>query len=79
MKDIFAAGTETTSSTVLWCILHMMAYPEVQSRVQAELDHVVGRNRLPCLDDQDSLPYTSAVLLEVGDNHSSSILHLNQC
>ena len=65
MRDLFIAGTETTSNTVLWGILHMMEYPEVQSRVQAELDHVVGRNRLPSFDDQKDLPYTNAVLLEV--------------
>ena len=50
---------------MMWCILYMMAYPEIQSRVQAELDHVVGRNHLPRLDDLDKVPYTNAVLLEV--------------
>ena len=43
----------------------MMVYPEVQSRVQDELDHLVGRGRLPKLEDQKHLPYTSAVLMEV--------------
>lgn len=39
-------------------------YPDVQARVQAELDQVVGRHRLPCLDDQPSLPYIMAFLYE---------------
>eukprot|EP00069_Balaena_mysticetus_P005175 bmy_17821T0 len=39
-------------------------YPEVQARVQAELDQVVGRDRLPCLDDQPHLPYVMAFLYE---------------
>ncbi|XP_063965202.1 cytochrome P450 2J5-like isoform X2 [Lytechinus pictus] len=65
IADLFIAGSETTATTLTWCILFMMAYPEVQSRVQEELDHVVGRERLPRLNDQGNLPYTCAVLMEV--------------
>lgn len=36
----------------------------MQARVQAELDQVVGRDRLPCLDDQPKLPYIMAFLYE---------------
>lgn len=32
---------------------------------QAELDSVVGSERLPCLNDRDSLPYINAVCKEV--------------
>lgn len=39
-------------------------YPDVQVRVQAELDEVVGRYRLPCMDDQPKLPYVMAFLYE---------------
>ena len=65
IADLFVAGSETTNTTLKWCFLYMMAYPEVQSRVQDELDHVIGRDRLPRLDDRKDLPYTSAVLMEV--------------
>ncbi|XP_030849391.1 cytochrome P450 2J6 isoform X2 [Strongylocentrotus purpuratus] len=65
ISDLFFAGMETTTTTLKWCILYMMAYPEVQSRVQAEMDQVVGRERLPGLDDRENLPYTCAVLMEV--------------
>ena len=43
----------------------MMAYPEVQSRIQRELDDVVGQNRLPTLADRPSLPYTEATIQEI--------------
>ena len=33
MFDILGAGTETTSETLLWGILHMCLKPEVQTRV----------------------------------------------
>lgn len=36
----------------------------MQARVQAELDQVVGRDRLPCLGDQPKLPYVMAFLYE---------------
>lgn len=36
----------------------------MQARVQAELDQVVGRDRLPGLDDQRQLPYVMAFLYE---------------
>ena len=35
----------------------MSLYPEVQKKAQEELDRVIGRDRLPELDDRDSLPY----------------------
>jgi cytochrome P450 len=43
----------------------MMIYPEVQARAQAELDSIVGSDRLPTLDDRARLPYTVALMKEV--------------
>ena len=34
-------------------------------RAQAEVDAVVGRDRLPTLDDLDTLPYTHALVHEL--------------
>jgi cytochrome P450 len=42
-----------------------MAHPEVQEKLQEEIDAVVGRSRLPDLSDRQSLPYTNAVYKEV--------------
>ncbi|XP_063959817.1 cytochrome P450 2J4-like [Lytechinus pictus] len=65
IKDLFFAGTDTTTNTLNWCILFMMVHPDIQSRVQDEIDHVIERNRLPKLDDRQNLPYTNAVLMEI--------------
>ena len=42
----------------------MALYPEVQKKAQAEIDAVVGPNRLPDFHDRPSLPYVNAVLKE---------------
>ncbi|XP_075384314.1 cytochrome P450 2W1 [Tenrec ecaudatus] len=62
--DMVMAGTETTSATLQWAALLMGRYPNVQGRVQAELDQVLG-DRLPQPADQGALPYSNAVLHEV--------------
>ena len=42
----------------------MALYPEVQKKAQAEIDSVVGPNRLPDFHDRPSLPYINAVVKE---------------
>jgi cytochrome P450 len=46
-------------------LLVMVLYPDVQTRTQAEIDSVVGRDRLPTFEDRASLPYVDAVVREV--------------
>lgn len=64
VTDIFGASQDTLSTALQWLLILFTRYPEVQARVQAELDQVVGRDRLPCLDDQPNLPYVMAFLYE---------------
>ena len=40
-------------------------YPDIQRRVQAEIDSVVPEGRLPSLQDRSKLVYTEAVMCEV--------------
>ncbi|NXE86173.1 CP2J2 protein, partial [Menura novaehollandiae] len=63
--DLMVAGTETTSSTLRWALLFMVTNPEIQARVQAEIDAVIGQARLPTLEDRNNLHYTNAVIHEV--------------
>ncbi|XP_014671845.1 PREDICTED: cytochrome P450 2U1-like [Priapulus caudatus] len=65
LGDLFAAGTETTTNTLKWGLLYMLRYPDIQRKVQAELDEVVGRGRLPSIKDKPNLPYTHAAVLEM--------------
>ncbi len=45
-------------------IMTMVNHPEVQRRAQAELDEVVGRQRLPDFNDRPKLPFIQAIILE---------------
>ncbi|NWS71187.1 CP2J2 protein, partial [Crotophaga sulcirostris] len=63
--DLLLAGTETTSTTIRWALLYMAIYPEIQARVQAEIDAVIGQTRQPALEDRNNMPYTNAVIHEV--------------
>ena len=43
----------------------MIIYPEAQKKAQAEIDTVVGKDRLPDSNDKESLPYVEALMKEV--------------
>ncbi|KAG2120520.1 cytochrome P450 [Suillus discolor] len=55
---------ETTSAILMVFVLAMVLYPDVQKRAQAEIDSVVGRERLPTFEDRASLPYIDALVRE---------------
>jgi len=61
---LYAAGAETTATSLIWWTLAMIAFPEVQGRAQAEIDAVVGRDRLPTFADAPHLPYVRAITRE---------------
>ncbi|KAL4634977.1 cytochrome P450 2J2-like [Arapaima gigas] len=63
--DLLEAGTETTATTLRWALVYMMKYPEVQKKVQAEINRVIGQSRQPTMADRVHMPYTDAVLHEI--------------
>ena len=63
--DLFAAGSETTSRSLMFTLAFMMRHPEVAERVRNELEDVVGTKDLVRMEDKESLPYTEATLNEV--------------
>lgn len=65
MRILMLAGTETTSSTLLWGILYMITHPEIQKKVQDELDRVIGPDRTPSWNDKLRTPYTEATIYEI--------------
>ncbi|GAB6030771.1 hypothetical protein CHUAL_007620 [Chamberlinius hualienensis] len=64
-RDLLVAGSDTTSGTLLFSLLYMTLNPEIQEKVQNEIDSVIGRERQPSYNDRFNMPYTEAVILEV--------------
>src|SRR5205823_5903428 len=60
---IFMAGHETTANSLAWTWYLLSQTPEVEARLHAELDTVLG-GHLPTLDDVPRLVYTRAVFEE---------------
>jgi cytochrome P450 len=50
--------------TVLTFILAMALYPDIQTKIRMEIDHVVGHGERPTLDDRSRLPYVNAAIKE---------------
>ncbi|XP_078521553.1 cytochrome P450 2J2-like [Lissotriton helveticus] len=63
--DLFLAGSETTATALLWALLYMVAHPDIQDRVQKELDAVFGSSLVISYADREKLPYTNAVIHEI--------------
>ncbi|KAI0370175.1 cytochrome P450 [Pilatotrama ljubarskyi] len=63
--SLYAGGADTTVSAISTFFLAMSCFPDVQRKAQAEVDAVIGHDRLPALQDRDKLPYLNALVLEV--------------
>jgi len=48
----YSPPNTTVSSTLKFALVFVVKYPEVQSKMQQEIDKVVGRDRMPTLDDR---------------------------
>ena len=57
--------TTKTVSSMKSLFLALVLFPQVQRRAQAELDLVIGRDRLPTFDDRPRLPYNGALCKEL--------------
>ncbi|KAK7037784.1 hypothetical protein VNI00_010745 [Paramarasmius palmivorus] len=69
LKDMasstYAASSETTASTIATFFLVMARNTQAQRRAQQEIDSVVGRSRLPAIEDRGNLPYIEAIYIEI--------------
>ncbi|KAG6371203.1 cytochrome P450 [Boletus reticuloceps] len=60
----FLAASETSNSVLMTFFLMMVLNPAVQEKAQAQIDAVVGRDRLPTMDDRPLLPLIDAIFRE---------------
>jgi cytochrome P450 family 2 subfamily U polypeptide 1 len=75
LRVLLAAGVDTTSTTLRWGLLFMLVHPDVQAKVQKEIDNVIGRERTPSVEDKVNMPYTEATLQEI--HRRASLVWLN--
>ncbi|KAK5640630.1 hypothetical protein RI129_011441 [Pyrocoelia pectoralis] len=73
--DLLFAGYETTSKTVSLAFLFMLLHPDIQKKAQDEIDQIVGRDRLPTLEDRRLLHYIEAISLETTRLFTGHILN----
>jgi len=57
------AGHEKTALLLTWCWDMLAHHPQVQEKLQAETDRVIG-NRFPTMEEIQNLPYTNRVVKE---------------
>lgn len=63
--DMIIAGTDTTSVSLVWLFAILAHHPEVQKRIQAEIDIFVQEHgRLPSFAERRELPYLISVQKE---------------
>jgi cytochrome P450 len=63
VMTLFFAGHETSATTLAWIWHELAQHPEVEVRLHAELDSVLG-GRVPTLQDLPQLTYTKRVMEE---------------
>ncbi|KAF9040170.1 cytochrome P450 1 [Rhodocollybia butyracea] len=73
LARVKAMGTASflgkTMSSIASFLLAMTQHPDIQSKAQAEIDHVIGRDRLPTFEDRQSLPYVESIYREIMRMH----------
>ncbi|KAG5535702.1 hypothetical protein RHGRI_023460 [Rhododendron griersonianum] len=62
--DIFAAGTDTTSSSVEWAMAELLRTPETLQKAKAELEQTIGKGKPIEESDIPRLPYLQAIVKE---------------
>ncbi|KIM67833.1 hypothetical protein SCLCIDRAFT_1189995 [Scleroderma citrinum Foug A] len=63
--SLYSGGADTTVSAIYSFFLAMTLFPEAQKKAQAEIDAIIGSDRLPTFADRDSLLYVEALAKEV--------------
>nr|WJK44486.1 geraniol-10-hydroxylase 1 [Camptotheca acuminata] len=64
LLDLFAAGTDTTSSTLEWAMAEILHNPKTLLKAQAELEQTIGRGKAIEESDIAQLPYLKAIVKE---------------
>ncbi|PKU76196.1 flavonoid 3'-monooxygenase [Dendrobium catenatum] len=64
LMSLYAAGSDSNSILAEWALAELIRNPIILERAQAEVDSVVGRDRLVCESDLPNLPLLQAIVKE---------------
>ena len=76
VKDIFDAGTDTTSSTFEWAMAELIKNPTMMEKAQAEIKLVLGKQSHIQESDIPKLPYLRAIIKETLRLHPPTVFLL---
>lgn len=65
LGGVLLEGSDTCSAALQNIIYALTIYPDVQSRIQGELDDIIGKNRAPTFNDLPQLKFLLAFIDEV--------------
>lgn len=74
--DLFAAGTDTTSSTLEWAMAEVLGNPKTFLKARAELEQTIGKGNVLQESDIAQLPYLQAIIKETFRLHPAAPLLL---
>ena len=72
----FAAGSQTTGDFIVWFLLYMIVYPDVQMKLRQEVDEMVGENNRVTGQHKQKMPYCEAVMQELHRHVSAAPIGL---
>ncbi|KAG5536743.1 hypothetical protein RHGRI_024241 [Rhododendron griersonianum] len=75
-RDLFLAGTDTTSNTLEWAMAELLHNPTILSKAQEEMDKFIGKGRPVEEVDLARLPYLHAIVKETFRLHPPTPLLL---
>ena len=73
---MLAAGIDTSSVTLDWAMAELLTNPHILTKLQREIEMVVGQERLVTTTDLPNLPYLKAVIKETFRKHMPAPLLL---
>lgn len=61
LLDLFFAGSETTTNTLMHLFYYLAMHPNIQKKLQAEIDEMLPKGTLPTLDDRPRYIWVTAM------------------
>ncbi|KAG0598451.1 hypothetical protein M758_12G074800 [Ceratodon purpureus] len=79
LSELLGAGADTTGTTLEWMLLELARHPQINERLQKEVDAKFGMLRPVQEDEAAQLPYLQAFVKEVLRLHPPAVLAIPHC